>query len=141
MRQHLKRACDGLDVRLSKLICALLSQHLEPASGAGVDLDEVRSVFWIENEVDSGLNGSDCLGHRVQRPRDLGTGIVHSVQHLRIENRVLPAGPTVIDCAANVALYYGLLAGLADTQAPVWPEMSFTAAEDNFFAAARGSLE
>ena len=57
--------------------------------------------------------------------------------HLRIENRVLPAGPTVIDCAANVALYYGLLAGLADTQAPVWPEMSFTAAEDNFFAAAR----
>ncbi|MGI9017344.1 MAG: glutamate--cysteine ligase [Euzebya sp.] len=57
--------------------------------------------------------------------------------HLRIENRVLPAGPTVIDCAANIALYYGLLAGLADTQSPLWPDMSFHAAEENFFAAAR----
>ncbi len=57
--------------------------------------------------------------------------------HLRIENRVLPAGPTVIDCTANVALYYGLLAGLADVDAPLWPDMSFAAAEDNFYSAAR----
>ncbi|HUG83024.1 MAG TPA: hypothetical protein VMM13_00585 [Euzebya sp.] len=57
--------------------------------------------------------------------------------HLRIENRVLPAGPTVIDCTANTVLYYGLLAGLADTQAPIWSEMSFAAAQDNFFTAAR----
>jgi gamma-glutamyl:cysteine ligase YbdK (ATP-grasp superfamily) len=57
--------------------------------------------------------------------------------HLRIENRVLPAGPTVVDCTANVALYYGLLAGLAEAEAPVWREMSFAAAEANFFTAAR----
>ncbi|CAN5213987.1 glutamate-cysteine ligase family protein [soil metagenome] len=57
--------------------------------------------------------------------------------HLRIENRVLPAGPTVVDCTANTALYYGLLAGLADGQAPIWPEMSFAAAEENFYSAAR----
>jgi hypothetical protein len=31
--------------------------------------------------------------------------------HLRIENRVLPAGPTVVDSVANTAFYYGLLAG------------------------------
>ena len=29
--------------------------------------------------------------------------------HLRVENRVLPAGPTVIDMLANSAFYYGLL--------------------------------
>ncbi|MHC4410669.1 MAG: glutamate-cysteine ligase family protein, partial [Planctomycetota bacterium] len=29
--------------------------------------------------------------------------------HLRIENRVLPAGPTVIDQVANAAFYYGLM--------------------------------
>ncbi|WP_370323843.1 glutamate--cysteine ligase [Euzebya sp.] len=57
--------------------------------------------------------------------------------HLRIENRVLPAGPTVIDCTANIALYYGLLGGLAEASAPVWEAMSFQAAESNFFEAAR----
>ena len=57
--------------------------------------------------------------------------------HLRIENRVLPAGPTVVDCSANIAFYYGLLAGLADTQAPIWEQMPFATAEDNFFSAAR----
>lgn len=57
--------------------------------------------------------------------------------HLRVENRVLPAGPTVVDCTANAALYYGLLAGLADTQAPIWDGMPFQMAVDNFYTAAR----
>jgi gamma-glutamyl:cysteine ligase YbdK (ATP-grasp superfamily) len=57
--------------------------------------------------------------------------------HLRIENRVLPAGPTVVDCTANTAFYYGLLAGLADVADPLWPAMPFATAEDNFYAAAR----
>src|SRR5680860_440190 len=57
--------------------------------------------------------------------------------HLRIENRVLPAGPTVIDAVANIALYYGLLAALANAEEPVWERMSFQAASDNFTAAAR----
>jgi gamma-glutamyl:cysteine ligase YbdK (ATP-grasp superfamily) len=60
--------------------------------------------------------------------------------HLRIENRVLPAGPTVVDCTANTALYFGLLAGLADDGPPVWRDMTFTAAEDNFYAAARHGI-
>jgi gamma-glutamyl:cysteine ligase YbdK (ATP-grasp superfamily) len=60
--------------------------------------------------------------------------------HLRIENRVLPAGPTVIDAVANTAFYYGLLNGLASADPPVWREMSFEAACDNFYAAARSGL-
>ena len=61
--------------------------------------------------------------------------------HLRIENRVLPAGPTVIDSVANTVFYYGLLNGLA-SQSPIypWEEMSFEAATENFFAAARHGL-
>ncbi|MBA2317517.1 MAG: glutamate--cysteine ligase [Euzebyales bacterium] len=61
--------------------------------------------------------------------------------HLRIENRVLPAGPTVVDSVANIVFYYGLLNGLA-SQSPVyvWEEMSFEAATDNFFSAARHGL-
>jgi len=61
--------------------------------------------------------------------------------HLRIENRVLPAGPTVIDAVANIALYYGLLAALANAEEPVWERMSFQAASDNFTAAARHGLD
>lgn len=61
--------------------------------------------------------------------------------HLRIENRVLPAGPTVPDSVANSALYYGLLNALASQSRPLWDQMSFEAACDNFFAAARRGLD
>jgi gamma-glutamyl:cysteine ligase YbdK (ATP-grasp superfamily) len=60
--------------------------------------------------------------------------------HMRIENRVLPAGPTVVDAVANTALYYGLLNGLASQKPGLWDAMSFEAARDNFFAAARLGL-
>ena len=37
--------------------------------------------------------------------------------HLRVENRVLPAGPTVTDVIANAAFYYGLVHTLAEAGA------------------------
>jgi gamma-glutamyl:cysteine ligase YbdK (ATP-grasp superfamily) len=60
--------------------------------------------------------------------------------HLRVENRVLPAGPSVIDVFANAALYYGLLRVLAAQDRPVWSQFSFAAAEDNFRQAARHGI-
>ena len=60
--------------------------------------------------------------------------------HLRVENRVLPAGPTVVDVLANGAFYYGLLRVLAEQDRPVWSQMSFAAAEDNFTAGARHGI-
>ncbi len=60
--------------------------------------------------------------------------------HMRVENRVLPAGPTVVDCTANAAFYYGMLSALTSAREPVWEQMSFEAATDNFFAAARHGL-
>ncbi|WP_055473797.1 glutamate-cysteine ligase family protein, partial [Streptomyces pathocidini] len=39
--------------------------------------------------------------------------VVDGVPHLRVENRVLPAGPTVTDVVANAAFYYGLVRALA----------------------------
>ncbi len=61
--------------------------------------------------------------------------------HLRVENRVLPAGPTVVDILANAAFYYGLIRVLAEDDRPIWSQMSFSAAEENFHAAARGGIE
>jgi hypothetical protein len=60
--------------------------------------------------------------------------------HLRVENRVLPAGPTVVDVLANGAFYYGALRTLAEQERPVWSQMSFKAAEDNFEAGARHGI-
>jgi gamma-glutamyl:cysteine ligase YbdK (ATP-grasp superfamily) len=60
--------------------------------------------------------------------------------HLRVENRVLPAGPTVVDILANGAFYYGLLRTLAEEDRPIWSRISFTAAEDNFYQGARHGI-
>jgi gamma-glutamyl:cysteine ligase YbdK (ATP-grasp superfamily) len=57
--------------------------------------------------------------------------------HLRVENRVLPAGPTVVDTLANAAFFAGLVRALADDDRPLWSQMSFQAAQDNFVAGAR----
>ncbi len=61
--------------------------------------------------------------------------------HLRVENRVLPAGPTVVDTIANAAFYYGLVRTLADEDCPVWMRMSFSVAAQNFHAAARHGID
>jgi hypothetical protein len=61
--------------------------------------------------------------------------------HLRVENRVLPAGPTVVDTIANAALYYGLVRELAGDDDPIERQLSFKAAQDNFFAAACEGIE
>jgi len=67
--------------------------------------------------------------------------VVHGRPHLRVENRVLPAGPTVVDVLANGALFYGLVRALVDQDRPVWTQMSFSAAEDNFHAAAKRGID
>jgi glutamate-cysteine ligase len=60
--------------------------------------------------------------------------------HLRVENRVLPAGPTVVDILANAAFYYGVTKVLCEEDRPVWSQMSFSAAEENFHAGARDGI-
>src|SRR6201997_3223552 len=61
--------------------------------------------------------------------------------HLRVENRVLPAGPTVIDMLANSAFYYGMLRTLSEEDRPLWTKMSFAAAQQNFVEAARHGMQ
>jgi Glutamate-cysteine ligase family 2(GCS2) len=61
--------------------------------------------------------------------------------HLRVENRVLPAGPTVADVVANAAFYFGLVRALAETERPVWTQMSFKTAADNLVEASRHGID
>ncbi|KUN76379.1 glutamate-cysteine ligase family protein [Streptomyces griseoruber] len=67
--------------------------------------------------------------------------VAHDQPHVRVENRCLPAGPTVADTLANGAFYYGLTRALVEEERPVWSRMSFQAAEDNLHTAARHGIE
>ncbi len=67
-------------------------------------------------------------------------GITNGKPHLRIENRVLPSGPTVVDEIANAVFWYGLVAGLSNEYQDVSEHMDFDEARHNFIAAARNGL-
>ena len=67
-------------------------------------------------------------------------GVHNNVPHLRIENRVIPAGPTVIDEIANTAFFVGMMAGMADQYGDVRELITFDDIKANFLAAARGGI-
>ncbi|NNG19089.1 glutamate--cysteine ligase [Naumannella sp. ID2617S] len=67
--------------------------------------------------------------------------VVGEQPHLRVENRVLPAGPTILDTMANAAFYYGAVHSLVESDRPVWSRLSFAAAEDNFHQCAELGLD
>ena len=68
-------------------------------------------------------------------------GIDDEGYHLRIEHRVVPAGPSIIDGMANAAFYYGLAYFLSHR--PTAPELQlpFEFARDNFYYAAQHGLD
>ncbi|HNI73745.1 MAG TPA: glutamate-cysteine ligase family protein, partial [Accumulibacter sp.] len=63
-----------------------------------------------------------------------------SAPHFRIEQRVMPAGPSLIDMIANAAFYYGAVYGLARQPVPPESGLSFDQIRDNFYRAARDGL-
>lgn len=60
--------------------------------------------------------------------------------HLRVENRVLPSGPTIPDMVANAAFYWGLTLGLARSDTGWQQALPFASVRDNFYTAARHGL-
>jgi CBS domain-containing protein/gamma-glutamylcysteine synthetase len=61
--------------------------------------------------------------------------------HLRIENRVIPSGPTVLDEVANACFWLGLVLGMADEIEDIRQLMSFEDVRDNFGKAARFGID
>lgn len=61
--------------------------------------------------------------------------------HLRIENRVIPAGPTVLDEVANAAFWLGAMMGMADKVDDVTKHISWSDVRDNFGKAARFGID
>ncbi len=63
------------------------------------------------------------------------------IPHIRIEHRVVPGGPSVVDVIANAAFFFGLSRALIDAETPPEQLLPFDRARDNFYTAARHSLE
>jgi len=100
------------------------------------DPEEVLAAGGVPKLAELRLHGGTV--YRWNRPvYDVSDGR----PHLRVENRVLPAGPTVVDIVANAAFYYGLVEVLCRHERPIWSQMSFAAAEENFHAGARDGID
>ncbi|MEZ4460257.1 MAG: glutamate-cysteine ligase family protein [bacterium] len=67
-------------------------------------------------------------------------GISDGVAHLRIENRVMPSGPTTIDEVANAAFWFGLMTSVSKEFPDIRKTMDFDDAKANFLAVARQGL-
>ncbi len=61
--------------------------------------------------------------------------------HLRIENRVIPSGPTVIDEMANSALWIGAMMAMKDQHDDITQHISFEDVRDNFGKAAKFGID
>jgi len=68
-------------------------------------------------------------------------GVADGIAHLRIENRALPSGPTVLDEIANAAFFVGLMVAGPGEYGEISKYLSFDDAKSNFFAAARYGLD
>ena len=68
-------------------------------------------------------------------------GITEGVPHLRIENRALPSGPTIVDEISNAAFFTGLMLAVPQAYGEIATRMAFDDAKLNFFRAARHGLD
>jgi len=67
-------------------------------------------------------------------------GVSGDRPHLRIENRVLPAGPTLMDEMANATFWWGLMHAGLEELGDIPRQLSFDEARSNFLAAARQGM-
>lgn len=61
--------------------------------------------------------------------------------HLRIENRVIPAGPTTTDAAANAAFWLGAMIGMGHEYKDIRNHVSWEDVRDNFMKAAQYGID
>ncbi|MBK8488737.1 MAG: CBS domain-containing protein [Bacteroidetes bacterium] len=68
-------------------------------------------------------------------------GISNGKPHMRLENRYIPAGPTVQDEIANMVFWTGLMINPPAEAFDIWNHFDFKDVKSNFFKAARTGVE
>lgn len=115
------------------------------------DIARFRILFAIEEDIEDPFEALDK--GRIPRLEALqlfnGTiyrwnrpcyGITDGKPHLRIENRILPSGPSVVDEVANAAFWLGMMAGVSSQYSDITKLIPFKEVESNFLSTARRGL-
>lgn len=105
---------------------------------------EIKNNSWedIQKKITPELNAllvHNSTVYRWNRPQYGISG--NGKPHLRIENRVMPAGPSVPDMMANAVFWLGAMKGMALQYDDIRKKIDFSALKDNFGRAARFGLE
>ncbi|NIP18694.1 MAG: CBS domain-containing protein [Xanthomonadales bacterium] len=94
----------------------------------------------VERGVAPRLNALRLHNGTVYRWNRACYGVHKGVPHLRIENRVIPSGPTVLDEMANAAFFFGLMSGMSAQFEDIRKVLLFADVKANFLAAARDGI-
>ncbi len=101
---------------------------------------EEDPIGMIEQGIMPSLNALRLHNGTVYRWNRPCYGVHNNVPHLRIENRVIPSGPTVLDEVANAAFFYGMMAGMSEQVEDIREQLTFADVKSNFLAAAREGI-
>lgn len=94
----------------------------------------------LERGITPSLNALRLHNGTVYRWNRPCYGVKDNIPHLRIENRVIPSGPTVLDEVANAAFFYGMMTGMIESVKDVREHLTFADVKSNFLAAARDGI-
>ena len=105
----------------------------------GTDLDEDPMAKLDRGEIPL-LKALRLHNGTVYRWNRACYGIMDGKAHLRIENRVMPAGPSILDEVANGAFWFGVMAEMGAREEDITGKIDFDQAGANFYTAAREGL-
>ncbi|MEX2363243.1 MAG: CBS domain-containing protein, partial [Balneolaceae bacterium] len=95
----------------------------------------------IEQGIAPQLKAWNNFNGSVYRWNRVCYGVLENKPSLRIENRILPAGPTMEDQIANAAFWLGMMNGMPEEHKKIHEKVPFDVAKQNFFKAAQLGLE
>lgn len=105
----------------------------------GTDLDEDPMAVLDRGEIPQ-LKALRLHNGTIYRWNRACFGITDGVPHLRIENRVIPAGPSTVDEMANAAFWVGLMVEMGHREEDITRRIDFDQAAANFYTAAREGI-
>ncbi len=105
----------------------------------GTDLDEDPMKMLDRGEIPQ-LKALRLHNGSIYRWNRACFGITEGKPHLRIENRVMPAGPSTIDEMANGAFWAGLMVEIGAREEDITKRIDFDQAASNFYTAAREGI-
>ncbi len=105
----------------------------------GTDLDEDPMAVLARGGVPQ-LKALRLHNGTIYRWNRACYGVMDGKPHLRIENRVMPSGPSVVDEVANSALWFGVMVEMGAREEDITQRIEFDQAGANFYTAAREGM-